>query len=188
MIMNTIMQFVDITLSCAILLLCVWAVGWMYNQRRTSDVIVEAILFAWSDEEKALTYILPPVRETWDRNTDHNTMAEHMARYWGNNPYLIHSFSWRQENSQVVLPYMVLCESFKDTVSADPIHALVENATSTAKKSPTDIQIEQVISHAIRHLYLLAKEDRAVRGALSQELIDWLRGITNHPTSDRLTT
>jgi len=81
------------------------------------------------------------------------------------NLILLHSTSWRWEGSSVVLTFIAV------VTEAEGMPRLIapggELARGTATEAPSDVDSDQVLLHALRHLAWLAKEDPVVRAELS---------------------
>ncbi|MGH8957234.1 MAG: hypothetical protein ACRDVK_01030 [Acidimicrobiia bacterium] len=80
--------------------------------------------------------------------------------------FLLHSTSWRWEGSAVILTFIAAVakgggESRR--LSAD----IGDLARGSATEAPAEIDTDQVLNHALRHLAWLAREDEAVGAALS---------------------
>lgn len=142
---------------------------------------VESWLFAWEDGK--LLVKPTPIHTIWDRDTPPNHVSETASREFGRNPYLIHSFSWRQNKDQGIFSYIVLCRSFHENCSFDIVDKLVPDAPSTAKEAPPNIKYTQVVSHGLRHLFALSqsntKEGREISNAIPQEMSYWLKENTS---------
>jgi hypothetical protein len=89
-------------------------------------------------------------------------------------PWLVHSTSWRHEGQQVVLTYVaVLPAAPAPEDPGGPLvshpHGRVQLARGDATAPPAEIDVAQVLEHALRHLSWLAKDDPVV----ADELRDW---------------
>ena len=99
------------------------------------------------------------------------------ARY-GLRPIVVHSTSWRQAESRVVLTYLALV----DPPAVPSPHLLDEPASRSdlargdATAAPASIAVGQVLEHALRHLAWLIRDDDAVRAALP----DWQAGLAGY--------
>ena len=87
-------------------------------------------------------------------------------------PRVVHSTSWRQEESRMILTYIAVVEP-PDRL---PPHSLVELpvartelARGDAMGPPKAIAVAAVIEHALRHLSWLIRDDLAIAEALA----DW---------------
>ena len=93
------------------------------------------------------------------------------ASRYGLRPLVVHSTSWRQAESRVILTYLAVVAAPQ---SASP-HLLDEPverrdlARGDATAAPASVAIGQVLEHALRHLAWLIRDDDAVRVALP----DW---------------
>lgn len=94
--------------------------------------------------------------------------------------FVIHSTSWRYENGGITITYLVYSDSVdfsnhptKELLTKDFIIAKSENSK---KPRPKEINEENVLSHAIRHLGFLIKTDEREKyvGAISSENIKML--------------
>ena len=88
---------------------------------------------------------------------------------------LIHSTSWRYENSgRLVLTYLVYSEKLNVTQANIEIIPLenLKVALSGNSKTPRPVIIEEkdIISHGFRHLGFLVKNDPVIRQAFSANL------------------
>ena len=92
------------------------------------------------------------------------------ARY-GLQPLVVHSTSWRQAESRVVLTYLAVVEppAAPSPHLVDEPAARSDLARGAATAAPTSIAVGQVLEHALRHLAWLIRDDDAVRAALP----DW---------------
>jgi len=102
----------------------------------------------------------------------------------GLSPIVVHSTSWRMELGRLVLSYVA--------VVADPGYeaefgeAQVEPdglARGTATDAPANIDLDDVLEHALRHLAWLVQDDAAVRDALSAGWLEALRPYGPEPFS-----
>jgi hypothetical protein len=82
-------------------------------------------------------------------------------------PALVHSTSWRWEHDAVVLSFLVVVDRTQATGFESLAVVRSDLARSTTTEAPPAIGSWQVVEHALRHLAWLAKEDDAVRTALS---------------------
>jgi hypothetical protein len=85
-------------------------------------------------------------------------------------PRVVHSTSWRHEEGQVVLTYVVVVEP---PVSLPPgsLEAVAveraELARGKAMAPPDTIGVAAVLEHALRHLSWLVRDDPAIAAALA---------------------
>ncbi|HXY71096.1 MAG TPA: hypothetical protein VEM41_01005 [Actinomycetota bacterium] len=94
------------------------------------------------------------------------------ARRYGLVPLLVHSTSWRMDETRVVLTYVVVVEGpaeLNENLLDEPV-ARADLARGDALGGVPEIAVIQVIEHAFRHLSWLVKDDEAVRAALP----DWV--------------
>lgn len=96
------------------------------------------------------------------------------------NKFVIHSTSWRYENNEIVLTYIVYSDSVdfsnhptKELLTKDFI---IAKSNDSKRPSPSIIKEENVLSHAIRHLGFLIKTDEREKyvSAISSENIQML--------------
>jgi hypothetical protein len=80
---------------------------------------------------------------------------------------LLHSTSWRWEESAVVLTFIAVVAASSDSVTRHISTAGVALARGSATEAPTEIAERQVLEHALRHLAWLVREDEVVRAELS---------------------
>lgn len=96
-------------------------------------------------------------------------------------PDLVHSTSWRQDGSGVVLTFFVVVDpALIGAMEWAPVSRR-ELARSGATAAPVTIGTDQVLEHAVRHLAWLAREDAVVRDRLSGGWIDALDGYLPEP-------
>jgi hypothetical protein len=94
---------------------------------------------------------------------------------YGLQPRLVHSTSWRHEGERVVLTYVAVVPEEQAPAGDDgPLAAApvghVDLARGSATGAPVQVEIEQVVEHALRHLSWLSKDDPVVQ----TELTDWV--------------
>jgi hypothetical protein len=78
--------------------------------------------------------------------------------------FLLHSTSWRWEGTAVVLTFIAAVA--KGGGESRPV-STGELARGSATAPPPEIESDQVLNHALRHLAWLGREDAAVRDSLS---------------------
>lgn len=85
-------------------------------------------------------------------------------------PWVVHSTSWRYEEGQVILTYVVVIEPPEqlpaDSLDMVPVRR-VEIARGEAMSPPQTIGVTHVLEHALRHLAWLVRTDRAIAAALT---------------------
>ncbi|MEX2459277.1 MAG: hypothetical protein WD770_09865 [Actinomycetota bacterium] len=94
-------------------------------------------------------------------------VVEAAARY-GLRALLVHSTSWRHEESRVVITYLAVVEP-PDELSphlADEPDGRSDLARGDAFGPPPEIRVPHVLEHALRHLAWLVKDDAVVRDTL----------------------
>jgi hypothetical protein len=91
-------------------------------------------------------------------------------------PRVVHSTSWRHDGGRLVLTYLAVVEPTAslppDTLEGVPV-GRTDLARGEATAPPHDIELLQVIEHALRHLSWLVVDDPAIAAALPdwQELL-----------------
>jgi hypothetical protein len=92
--------------------------------------------------------------------------------WFGLTPRVVHSTSWRHEEGRLVLTYIAVVEP-PSVVPQDTLQrvevARAELARGDATAPPSEIGVEQVVEHALRHLSWLLRDDPAIAEALP----DW---------------
>lgn len=92
-------------------------------------------------------------------------------------PVVIHSTSWRLQEESLVLTYVVVLND--PLTEADGFVSVPARpgdlAVGTAMAAPDSIDIEEVASHALRHLAWLAGRDKPIREALGDA---WRTALT----------
>lgn len=87
-------------------------------------------------------------------------------------PIVVHSTSWRQEASRIILTYVAVVKP-PGQLPADSLVELpvgrAELARGGATSPPKAIGVDAVLEHALRHLSWLVRDDPAVM----LELADW---------------
>ena len=92
--------------------------------------------------------------------------------WFGLIPRVVHSTSWRHEEGRLVLTYIAVVEPPsvvpQDTLQrVEVVRAGLARGDATAP--PSEIGVEQVVEHALRHLSWLLRDDPAIAEALP----DW---------------
>ncbi|MGH2681348.1 MAG: hypothetical protein ACRDG8_12885 [Actinomycetota bacterium] len=86
-------------------------------------------------------------------------------------PRVVHSTSWRHDGGRLVLTYVAVVDP-PATLPADTLEraeiARRDLARGEATAPPTDIAVEQVIEHALRHLSWLVRDDTAIAEAIPE--------------------
>jgi hypothetical protein len=84
-------------------------------------------------------------------------------------PLLVHSTSWRREQTAVVLSFIVVIDGvLVGDMESAPI-GRSELARGTATAAPTSIATAAVVEHGLRHMAWLAQDDAVVADELSPE-------------------
>jgi hypothetical protein len=87
-------------------------------------------------------------------------------------PRVVHSTSWRHDGGRLVLTYVAVVENPSrlppDTLEPTSV-GRSDLARGEATAPPTDIDVGQVIEHALRHLSWLLRDDPAIADAIP----DW---------------
>jgi hypothetical protein len=79
--------------------------------------------------------------------------------------FLLHSTSWRWEGTAVILTFIAAIA--KGGGESRLLSAAGEIARGSATAAPAEVDADQVLHHALRHLAWLGREDEAVRDSLS---------------------
>ena len=95
-------------------------------------------------------------------------VVQALARY-GLTPRLVHSTSWRHEEDEVVLTYVAAVVGEPSAMLEMFPVGRSELARGDALGPPSEIGVEQVVEHALRHLAWLLADDAVV----GQTLRDW---------------
>ena len=96
-------------------------------------------------------------------------------------PRLLHSTSWRQDRGAVILTFVAVIDAtLVRAMESKPI-GRAELARSDATTAPPSIAHEQVVEHGLRHMAWLAKDDRTVAEALSDDWHALLAGYVPEP-------
>lgn len=96
-------------------------------------------------------------------------------------PLLVHSTSWRHEDDAVILTFLAMIDPALVGDMASLRIQRVELARSEASAPPQNIEAEQVLEHAIRHLAWLAQDDDPVKSQLTMAWQDALRAYVPEP-------
>jgi len=92
-------------------------------------------------------------------------------------PVLVHSTSWRRARGAVVLSFVVVNSDGQAPQLAGVPISRSELARSSATSAARTIAAAQVLEHGLRHLAWLAREDKIVMAALSD---DWKRALVGY--------
>jgi hypothetical protein len=113
------------------------------------------------------------LRVGWRADRQPADIIVEATRRYDLEPILVHSTSWRFEESRVVLTYVVVIDAPSGELNvhlADELVARADLARGDAMGPPPSIDVGQVVEHAFRHLSWLVKDDVAVHDALP----DWV--------------
>ena len=96
-------------------------------------------------------------------------------------PAVLHSTSWRQSRSGVVLTFVAVMddERVRGLAAVPVVRAALVRGDATS--APREIAAGPVIEHGLRHLAWLAQDDPAVAAALPPAWLDVLRGYVPEP-------
>ena len=95
------------------------------------------------------------------------TVVDRMVRETVGPATLVHSTSWRRDRDAVILSFVVVIEpELAMGLPSVPI-GRTDLARSAATAAPSDIAVEAVIEHGLRHLAWLVKDDPAVAHELT---------------------
>ena len=93
-----------------------------------------------------------------------------LLRWYPLTPVVVHSTSWRHEESRIILTYVAVVSPPSslppDSLVAMPVRR-AELARGEAMSAPKSIGVEAVLEHALRHLSWLIRDDPAVMTALA---------------------
>jgi len=91
----------------------------------------------------------------------------------GDAAVLCHSTSWRQEGpSRLVLTYVLLPDS-PGPGAEHYVPSPIVAATDPASPQPEEVEVENVLAHALRHLAMLSREDPTIRRLVPLEPPLW---------------
>ncbi len=114
----------------------------------------------------------------WGPESQPGTVVVGAAARYGLSPVVAHSTSWRVVDDRLILTYLAVVE-----LPRRPSPHLVEQpvlrgalARGGALAAPSDIQVDTVIEHALRHLRWLLADDEVVRQALP----DWASALEDY--------
>ena len=109
---------------------------------------------------------------------DHPTdVVDRAVRQRVGEPTLIHSTSWRHDDNAVILSFVaVIDRSRVDGMASRPVRR-----SSLARAHPTEpppeVDQDQVVEHALRHLAWLVHDDPVIREHLSDA---WRRALADY--------
>ena len=111
----------------------------------------------------------PTLRLGWGPDDEPGAIVLRSAARYDLTPLLVHSTSWRHQDSRLILTYVAAVEppaALSEYLTDDPV-ARADLARGDALGPPTDIDVTQVIEHAFRHLSWLVKDDAVVGDTLA---------------------
>jgi len=91
-------------------------------------------------------------------------------------PQVVHSTSWRFRDSGLVLTYLVVLSKLAELPEGFEARLApkAQLARGTALQPPATIEVEAVLTHALRHLAWLSQDDSAVRKELP---VGWAKAL-----------
>jgi len=113
----------------------------------------------------------PTLRLGWGPDRDPADIVLAAAARYALTPLLVHSTSWRHQHARLILTYVAVVEA-TDEMSpylVDEPVTRADLARGDALGPPSDIDVPQVVEHALRHLAWLVKDDAVV----SDALVEW---------------
>ena len=114
----------------------------------------------------------PSLRVGLPRKTQPNDFVIEVIDSYPLLPRVVHSTSWRYDQGDVVLTYIVVIDPHDDLPPGSLEPREVERsevARGDSMAPPRSITVAAVLEHAIRHLSWLVKDDAAIAAALA----DW---------------
>jgi len=108
----------------------------------------------------------------WGPDQEPGAIVLDAAARYALTPLLVHSTSWRHQEGRLILTYVAAVGSpaeLSEYLADDPV-VRTDLARGDALGPPADINVEQVLEHAFRHLSWLVKDDAVVSEALG----DWV--------------
>lgn len=112
------------------------------------------------------------LRVGWSPEAEPGTVVVEAAARYELRPRVVHSTSWRYDQGRLILTYIAVVEPPVDLspyLDAEPV-VRSDLARGERLAPPTDIDVQQVVEHAFRHLAWLVSDDEVVRKALA----DWV--------------
>jgi hypothetical protein len=142
----------------------------------SADFVMQAIeILPVMLREGALLNLRPDCADSfivgWPAGARPEEVAAQALRDLGLEPRVLHSTSWRHAGAELVLTYLAVVPPAAvppPSWEAVPI-AHVELARGDATAPPPDIDVLQVLEHALRHLAWLVQDDPAIAAVLP----DW---------------
>jgi len=113
----------------------------------------------------------PTLRLGWAPDREPGAIVLDAAARYGLTPRLVHSTSWRHQEGRLILTYVAAVDppaTLSHYLTDEPV-TRADLARGDALGPPADIDVEQVLEHAFRHLSWLVKDDVVVGEALE----DW---------------
>lgn len=118
------------------------------------------------------------LRLGWAPGPDPGQIVADASTRYALTPLLIHSTSWRHESDRLILTYAVAVEPpehLSEYLIEEPV-VRSDLARGDALRPPTDVDMNQVIEHAFRHLAWLVNDDAVV----SEALADWVSFLARY--------
>lgn len=120
-------------------------------------------------------YLRPIHAETlrlgWSPEAKPGEIVLEAAGRYGLKAFLVHSTSWRHQDSRLILTYVAAVErprKLTHYLTDEPV-GRADLARGEAMSAPGEISVAQVLEHAFRHLAWLVKDDEVV----GERLADW---------------
>lgn len=110
----------------------------------------------------------PTLRLGWA--PDRGAIVLDAAARYALTPLLVHSTSWRHQEGRLILTYVAAVDAPAELsayLTDDPV-TRADLARGDALAPPADIDVEQVLEHAFRHLSWLVKDDVVVGEMLGE--------------------
>jgi hypothetical protein len=108
----------------------------------------------------------------WGPDQEPGAIVLDAAARYALTPLLVHSTSWRHQEGRLILTYVAAVRpraELSEYLADEPVMR-TDLARGDALGPPTEIDVEQVLEHAFRHLSWLVKDDDVV----SEALADWV--------------
>ena len=111
----------------------------------------------------------PSLQLGWKLGAEPGDVIIAAATRYGLDPIVVHSTSWRYEHDRLVLTYLAVVTP-PEELSAFLVEDVVvrsDLARGDTLTPPGDIDVTQVVEHALRHLAWLTVDDPAIATALA---------------------